>query len=67
METHESASPGQLEALRQLTPQQRYMAGRQLYWTLRKHKRAFLRSIHPEWSDAQLDEQLRQVFLNART
>ena len=67
METHDSASPEQLEALRRLTPQQRYKAGRRLYWTLRKHKRAFLQSIHPDWSKAQLDEQLRQIFLNART
>lgn len=57
----------QLDALRRLTPEQRYRASRDLYWTLRRHKAAFLRSLHPDWDDEQVEAEVRRVFLHART
>ena len=67
MATREPASPEQVHALRRMTPAQRYEASRQLYWTLRRHKRAFLQSLHPEWSKERLDREVRQSFLDAGT
>ena len=67
MEHSEALSPEQLEVLRRLTPAQRYRASREMYWTLRRHKKAFLGSLHPDWSDAELDVEVRRIFLNART
>ena len=63
----EVASPEQIEILRRMSPAERYRASRELYWTLRKHKKAFLRSLHPDWSEQRLDEEVRQIFLHART
>ncbi len=63
----EGPSPEQLEVLRGMTPAERYFASCDLYWSLRRHKKAFLRSLHPEWSEAQLEEAVRQAFLHART
>ena len=62
-------APGreQLEALRRLTPEERYRASRDLYWTLRRHKTAFLRSLHPDWDDARVEAEVRRIFLHART
>jgi len=57
----------QLEALRRMTPEERYRASRALYWTLRRHKAAFLRSVHPEWDDSRIEDEVRRVFLHART
>ena len=57
----------QLEALRRLTPEERYRASRGLYWTLRRHKAAFLRSLHPDWDDARVEAEVRRIFLHART
>jgi len=57
----------QLDALRRLTPEERYRASRDLYWTLRRHKAAFLRSLHPDWDDARLEAEVRRIFLHART
>ena len=66
MNAHASPPIDQTEVLKRLTPEQRYKAGRQLYWTLRRHKRAFLRSLHADWSDAELDAEVRRIFVNAR-
>jgi len=67
MEHSEILSPEQLEALRHLTPEERYRASRQMYWALRRHKAAFLRSLHTDWSDAEIEAEVRRIFLNART
>ncbi len=63
----EALCPEQERALRRLSPEARYRAARDMYWTLRRHKRAFLRSLHPEWSDAELEAEVRRIFLHART
>jgi hypothetical protein len=57
----------QLEVLRQMTPEQRWRAAHNLYWTVRRHKAAFLKSQHPDWSDLQIEEEVRRTFVNART
>lgn len=67
METREPQAIDQTEILKRLSPAQRYKAGRQLYWTLRRHKHAFLRSLHPDWSEAELDAEVRRIFANARS
>jgi len=60
-------TPEHAEILRRMTPEQRYQAGRDLYWTMRRHKKAYLRSIHPDWSEERLDDEVRRIFQNART
>lgn len=57
----------QLEVLRRMTPEERYRASRDFYWTLRRHKGAFLRSLHPDWDDARIEGEVRRLFSNART
>jgi len=64
---HDAPSPDQLEVLRRLTPGERYRASRDLYWSLRRHKAAFLRSLHPDWTDARIEEEVRRIFRDART
>ena len=63
----EAFSPDQLKVLRRLTPEERYRASRELYWSLRRHKQAFLRSLHPDWSDVEVDSEVRRIFRDART
>lgn len=63
----EGPSPKQLEMLRRMTPEQRWNAARQLYWTVRRHKAAFLKTQHPDWSDEQVQAEVRRIFLHART
>jgi hypothetical protein len=63
----EQPSAKQIEILRRMTPEQRWHAARDLYWSLRRHKTAFLRDTHPDWSENQLKDEVRRIFANARS
>jgi hypothetical protein len=63
----EQASPEQIEIFRRMAPEQRWHAAYRLYWTVRRQKAAFLRSQHPDWTDDKVEDQVRSIFLHART
>jgi hypothetical protein len=67
MPTDEETSPEQIEVFRRMTPEQRWQAAHRLYWTMRRHKAAFLRSQHPDWPEQKVDEEVRRIFSHART
>ena len=64
---HDRPSPDQLETLRRLSPEERYRASRDLYWSLRRHKAAFLQSLHSDWSEEEIAAEVRRIFRDART
>jgi hypothetical protein len=63
----EKSSPEQLEIFRAMTGQRRWQLAEQLYWSARKLKLAGLRAQHPDWTEEQLNAELRRIFLHART
>jgi hypothetical protein len=63
----EQASPEQIAALRRMTPEQRWRAACRLYWTMRRHKAAFLRSQHPHWPESRVAAEVREIFSRARS
>jgi hypothetical protein len=63
----EQASPEQIAALRAISGEKKLQLAEQLYWTARKMKAAGLGAQHPEWTEEQVNEQVRQIFLHART
>jgi hypothetical protein len=56
MHPHEGPSPEQLDVFRRMTPEQRWRAAHRWYWTLRRHKAAFLHVQHPDWTDEQAEQ-----------
>jgi hypothetical protein len=56
----------QRQAFRKMTPEQRIRAAFQLYWSAREVKRAGLRALRPELSEAEIDAKVRECFLYAR-
>ncbi len=62
----EESSPDQIALLRRMTPGQRWDAAHRLYWTMRRHKAAFLQSQHPEWTEQQVADEVRRIFSHAR-
>ena len=50
-----------------MTPEQRWRAAQRLYWTIRRHKAAFLQSLHPDWSEQRVAAEVREIFSHART
>ena len=63
----EQASPEQIAVFRRMTPEQRWQAAHRLYWTMRRHKAAFLRSLHPDWPEQRVAAEVREIFSHART
>jgi hypothetical protein len=63
----EQTSPEQFAVFRRMTPEQRWRMAYRLYWTMRRHKAAFLRSLHPDWTPQQIAEEVREIFSHART
>lgn len=63
----EQISSEQLAFLRQMTPEERWRTARRLYWTMRRHKAAFIHSQHPDWTDERVADEVKRIFLNART
>ena len=67
MLSDEQPSPEQIALFRRMTPEQRWRAAQRLYWTVRRHKAAFLRGQHPDWPEPQVENEVRRIFLHART
>jgi hypothetical protein len=63
----EQAGHEQIEIFRRMTPEQRWQAAHQLYWTMRRHKAAFIHSQHPDWSKTEVEGEVRRIFHCART
>jgi hypothetical protein len=62
----DAARARQLEVFREMTPEQRWHAARALYWSMRRLKAAFVRQSHPEWSDTQVDAEVKRAFMHVR-
>ena len=63
----DAPSPEQQAIFHSMTSGQRWQAAVQLYWSARRLKTEFVRSIHPDWSDARVDAYVRAAFLHARS
>ena len=58
----EQTSSEQIAVFRRMTPEQHWHAAYRLYWTMRRHKAAFMRSQHPEWPEARVEAEVREIF-----
>lgn len=56
----------QIARFRQMTPGERWIAARDLYWSVRRLKEAFIRQQHPEWSKHQVAGAVREAFSHVR-
>jgi len=63
----EQASPEQIAVFRRMTPEQRWQAAHWFYWTMRRHKAAFLHHQHPDWPASRVESEVRHIFSHART
>jgi len=62
----ELASPEQIEIYRRMSPGRRLELAEQLYWSARRMKSAWLKSLHANWTDEQVEAEVTRNFSNAR-
>ncbi|MCA9596734.1 MAG: hypothetical protein KC776_25630 [Myxococcales bacterium] len=53
----------QLQRLRQMTYTERWRAARALDASARRLKTAYLRQLHPDWTDEEIQREVRRVFM----
>ncbi|MCF6269704.1 MAG: hypothetical protein L3J41_08340 [Melioribacteraceae bacterium] len=49
------------------SPEKKLDLSMQLYHSAKELKRAALKQFHPDWDDEKINEEVRRVFLHART
>ncbi len=57
----------QINSLKYMTPEKKLQIALNLYYSALKLKEAGLREQHPDWSDADIKQKAREIFLYART
>ena len=50
-----------------MTPEEKLRVALRLYYSARELKSAALRAQHPDLSDGEIQQQVREIFLYART
>lgn len=60
-------SPEQIEIYRRMTPGRRLEIAEQMYWSARRMKGAWLRTQHPDWTDAEVEAEVTRNFSHARS
>jgi len=60
-------SPEQIERYRAMTPAERWRQAEALYWTARRLRHAHERALHPTWTEDQVAEHVRRIFVRAAT
>jgi len=63
----EQPSPEQIAIYRGMTPGRRLEVAEQLYWSARRMKSAWLKSQHPDWTEAQVEAEVTRIFSHARS
>lgn len=63
----DQASPEQIEIYRRMTPGRRLEVAEQLYWSARRMKAAWLRSLHADWTEQQIEAEVTRNFSHARS
>jgi len=59
--------PQQKKIYQSMTPEQKLKIALRLYYSARQLKAAALHHDHPKWTEKQIQEKVREIFLYART
>lgn len=60
-------TPEYLATLRRMTGEQKWRTAFGLYWSARKLKAAAVRDQHPDWTEEQVQQRVKEIFLYAVT
>ena len=67
MASFEGPCDQQIALYRAMTPEERLRQAYALYWAARRLRTAHERTRHPEWTEQQIEDHVRRVFLRAST
>jgi len=67
MHADEQTSPEQFVILRSMTPERRLALAEGLCWMARDMKAAWLWTLHANWTEEQVAQEVARIFSHART
>jgi hypothetical protein len=67
MDHEQEARQRQIEICRAITPEEKYRQIMELRAFAREVKRAGVKSMHSYWTDEQVEAEVREIFLYARS
>lgn len=65
--TEDNLHPEQIKVWRGMSAMEKLLLANSLYWSAREAKAAWLRQIHPSFTEEQIEEKVRDIFLHAST
>lgn len=60
-------TPEYVATLRRMTGEQKWRTAFGMYWSARKLKAAAVRDQHPEWTEEQVQQRVKEIFMHAVT
>jgi len=60
-------TPEYIATLQRMTGEQKLKTAFGLYWTARRIKAAALRQQYPDWTEEQVQQKVKEIFLHATT
>ncbi len=60
-------TPEYIATLRRMTGAQKLRTAFQMYWGARKLKAARLRQQHPDWTESEVQQRVKEIFRHATT
>jgi hypothetical protein len=64
---NDTLHPAQVAAFRRMSAAQKLDLAMSLYWTARNLKADWLRQRHPDWTEAEVQAKVKEIFLLATT
>jgi hypothetical protein len=60
-------TPEYVAVLRRMSGEEKWRAAFRLYWSARRLKEAALRERYPDWTEEQVRQRVKEIFLHARS
>jgi len=60
-------TPEYAALLRRISGEEKWRAAFRLYWSARRLKGAALREQHPDWTEEQVQQRVKEIFLHTRS
>ena len=60
-------TPEYIATLRRMTGAQKLRTAFQMYWSARRLKAARLRQQHPDWTEEQVQQRVKEIFMHLVT
>jgi hypothetical protein len=60
-------TPEYVATLQRLSGEQKLRTATAMYWSARKLKAARVRELHPDWTEEQVQEEVKRIFMHATT